>query len=66
MHSFQAGCEWFSRSQDGDIPLLLTGREWHLSGIGRIVRSHCLFEQALIVLAFDTGGIFPINLHSAL
>nr|WP_139189569.1 hypothetical protein [Evansella caseinilytica] len=34
MHSFQVGCEWFSQSQDDDIPLLLTGREWYLSGIG--------------------------------
>ncbi|SDZ64135.1 hypothetical protein SAMN05421736_1247 [Evansella caseinilytica] len=49
MHSFQAGCEWFSRNQDGDIPLLDlhvlhrvnlrrvtadAGREWYLSGIG--------------------------------
>ncbi|SDY59357.1 hypothetical protein SAMN05421736_102358 [Evansella caseinilytica] len=24
---FQPGCEWFSRSQDDDIPQLLTGRE---------------------------------------
>ncbi|SDZ42673.1 hypothetical protein SAMN05421736_112111 [Evansella caseinilytica] len=88
MHSFQAGCEWFSRSQDGDIPPLLTGRErylggiggWrhsavahkcnlnvlrrvnlrrvtadagrerYLGGIGRIVRKHCLFEHALLVI----------------
>ncbi|SDZ09654.1 hypothetical protein SAMN05421736_10660 [Evansella caseinilytica] len=34
MHSFQADCKWFSQSQDDDIPLLLTGREWYLSGIG--------------------------------
>ncbi|SDY09529.1 hypothetical protein SAMN05421736_101354 [Evansella caseinilytica] len=34
MHSFKAGYEWGSQSQDGDIPLLLTGREWYLSGIG--------------------------------
>ncbi|SDY25280.1 hypothetical protein SAMN05421736_101780 [Evansella caseinilytica] len=34
MHSFQTGCEWGYQSQDGDIPLLLTGREWYLSGIG--------------------------------
>nr|WP_139189613.1 hypothetical protein [Evansella caseinilytica] len=26
MHSFQAGCEWFSQSQDGDIPPLPIGR----------------------------------------
>ncbi|SDZ28542.1 hypothetical protein SAMN05421736_10923 [Evansella caseinilytica] len=50
MHSFQAGCEWFSRSQDGDIPPLPIGRGQHLGGIGRIVRNHCLFEHALKVV----------------
>ncbi|SDZ10381.1 hypothetical protein SAMN05421736_10690 [Evansella caseinilytica] len=33
MHSFQTGYEWFSQSQDDDIPLLLTGRERQLGGI---------------------------------
>ncbi|SDZ47809.1 hypothetical protein SAMN05421736_1148 [Evansella caseinilytica] len=54
MHSFQAGCEWFSRSQDGDIPPLPIGRGQHLGGIGRIVRNHCLFEHALKVIV-QTG-----------
>ncbi|SDY13429.1 hypothetical protein SAMN05421736_101461 [Evansella caseinilytica] len=47
MHSFHPGCEWFSQSQDDDIPPLLTGRGQHLGGIGRIARNHCLFEQTL-------------------
>ncbi|SDY47532.1 hypothetical protein SAMN05421736_10258 [Evansella caseinilytica] len=51
MHSFHADCEWFSQSQDDDIPPLLTGRGQHLGGIGRIERNHCLFEQALEVCA---------------
>nr|WP_175476246.1 hypothetical protein [Evansella caseinilytica] len=45
MHSFQAGCEWFSWNQDGDISPLPTGRGQHLGGIERIERNHCLFEQ---------------------
>ncbi|SDZ38215.1 hypothetical protein SAMN05421736_11169 [Evansella caseinilytica] len=34
MYSFQAGCEWFSWSQDDDISPLPIGRGQHLGGIG--------------------------------
>ncbi|SDY22712.1 hypothetical protein SAMN05421736_101718 [Evansella caseinilytica] len=64
MHSFQAGCEWFSRNQDGDIPPLPIGRGQHLGGIGRIVRNHCLFEQPLLRMHVFVRGAGIVLLDS--
>ncbi|SDY01864.1 hypothetical protein SAMN05421736_101151 [Evansella caseinilytica] len=40
----------FEQTQDDDIPPLLTGREWYLSGMGCIEWNHCLYEHALFAV----------------